>query len=121
MKGKMKSKIMEYIKVKWIHCFNDEPIWFYSELDEERWEIRKVVVFKDGRLGYIGPEEGNGLSILGEIPMPSLEEIASEPEFEPYEISAKEFKSIWEKAILFNTEMSDDIRTEDGCEPDYVG
>jgi hypothetical protein len=33
---------MKYLKVKWIHPFPSEPIVLMSELDDERYEIRKV-------------------------------------------------------------------------------
>jgi hypothetical protein len=34
---------MSYLKVKWNRSFPDEPMLLYSELDRERWEVRKVV------------------------------------------------------------------------------
>jgi hypothetical protein len=33
---------MSYLKVKWNRSFPDEPMLLYSELDRERWEVRKV-------------------------------------------------------------------------------
>ena len=38
---------MTYIKVQWIHNFEDEPILLYSELDSMRNEVRKVEVYKN--------------------------------------------------------------------------
>jgi len=46
---------MTYLKVKWIHSHPDAPVLLYSELDRERWEVRKVEVFRDGSLGLCGP------------------------------------------------------------------
>lgn len=43
---------MAYIRVQWIHDFQDEPILLYSELDCKRNEIRKVKVYKNDKLGY---------------------------------------------------------------------
>lgn len=43
---------MTYIKVQWIHDFEDEPILLYSELDSMRNEVRKVEVYKNNELGY---------------------------------------------------------------------
>src|SRR3984957_10771973 len=37
---------MSYLKVKWNPSFPDEPMLLYSELDRERWEVRKVEFFK---------------------------------------------------------------------------
>jgi hypothetical protein len=36
---------MSYLKVKWNRSFPDEPMLLYSELDRERWEVRKVEFF----------------------------------------------------------------------------
>lgn len=33
---------MTYIRVRWLHHGPDFPIVRYSELDEQRWEVRKV-------------------------------------------------------------------------------
>ena len=89
---------MTYLKVKWIHAYVDEPVLIYSELDDERWELRKVEIFPDGRMLYADPEvefEKTGLSTM---PLPSLEEIAADPEFEPEVISKAEFEKVWAMA-----------------------
>jgi hypothetical protein len=86
---------MEYIKVKWIHSLADEPVLLYSELDPERWEKRKVGVFADGHCGYASPTESVGSTRLGLDPVPSLAEIASDPQFEPVEITRREFEEAW--------------------------
>jgi hypothetical protein len=38
-----------YLRVKWIHDFEDEPDLLYYELDEERYAARSIEIFKDGR------------------------------------------------------------------------
>lgn len=89
---------MTYLKVKWKHAFPNEPIWLYSELDGQRWEVRKVEAFADGRMGYADKAcnaEGTG---LGEEPIPELEDIAADPQFEPSMISAVEFGKVWREA-----------------------
>jgi hypothetical protein len=88
---------MNYIKVKWIHSFVDEPVLLYSELDENRWEKRKVEVFADGLCGYASSTESVGSTRLGEVPVPSLTEIASDPQFEPCAISKEQFEEAWAK------------------------
>ena len=30
---------MQYLKTHWIHNEPDEPVWIYSELDADRWEV----------------------------------------------------------------------------------
>ncbi|WP_421996326.1 DUF6881 domain-containing protein [Reyranella sp.] len=46
---------MKYIKVRWRHCLPNEPVTLYSEIDEDRWERRKVYVFADGSFGFLRP------------------------------------------------------------------
>jgi hypothetical protein len=85
---------MDYIKVKWKHDFKEEPVLLYSELNGDRWEVRKVEVFPDGSYGYAGDGREHR-SRLGLVPVPSLTEIARDPEFEPYQISKQEFEAVW--------------------------
>lgn len=89
---------MKYIKVKWIHQLPDEPVLLYSELDKDFWEKRKVEVFPDGSAFFASEEESHGDTGLSIEPLPSLEEIGSDPQFEPEEISAPEFEKVWEAA-----------------------
>jgi len=89
---------MRYIKVKWIHRLPNEPIELYSELDKNRYEVRKIEVFRDGRLGYAGRNKTDGDTRLGIEPVPCLEKIASDPQFAPEEISKDEFDAMWIKA-----------------------
>lgn len=86
---------MNYVKVKWIHLHRDEPVWLYSELNEDRWETRKVEVFPDGSCGFAGPGEAVGTTKLSIVPMPTLEGIASDPQFVPQEIPQREFEEVW--------------------------
>jgi hypothetical protein len=88
---------MRYLRVVWKHDHPDYPTILYSELDEARWEVRKVDVFRNGSPDRsVSHEDG---TFLGLEPTPSLAEIASDPEFEPAEITAGEFEEIWRKAL----------------------
>lgn len=84
--------------MKWINAAAHQPVLMYSELDHDRWELRKVEVFRDGRMGYADPDVVVGKIGLGDTPLPSLEKIAANPLFEPEVISKAEFEKIWEKA-----------------------
>jgi hypothetical protein len=88
---------MNYIRVKWIHANPDDPIWLFSEIDEDRWEVRKVEIFKNGRTGFANHEESVGGTFLGKVPIPPLAEIAADPQFEPVLITAEEFNEVWAK------------------------
>ena len=84
-----------YQRVWWKHKDPDYPALLYSELDESRWETRKVDVYPDGRLGYADAQEEVGGTGLGECPMPPLVEINADPEFEAEEIPKEEFERLW--------------------------
>jgi hypothetical protein len=89
---------MRYIKVKWLHSSADTPVLLYSELNPDLWEVRKVEVYADGRKDFADREERSGSTKLGIEPLPPLEQIAADPEFEPAIISAEEFEAVWEEA-----------------------
>lgn len=86
---------MRYVKVTWYQDFPDEPVFYFSELGEDGYEIRKVQLFRDGRSGYA--DEGHETAGVGlsEISFPSVEEISSQAEFDAEEISAEEFERVW--------------------------
>jgi hypothetical protein len=88
---------LTHFAVRWHHSFPDEPVDLYSELDENRFELRKVEAFADGRMSYAGLDSNAGDTELGTLFVPPLSEIASE-EFAPREIDASEFESIWHAA-----------------------
>lgn len=88
---------MSYIKVKWIHSCPNDPILLFSELDAERFEKRKIELMADGQCGFASATESSGLTRLGEEPIPTLGEIASDPQFEPVEITKEEFEAVWAK------------------------
>jgi hypothetical protein len=91
---------MRYIFVRWLHEYAEEPLHLYSELDDDRYETRKVEIFRGGRVGLAGPNVRRGWSNLGDKAIPELEEIASS-EFVPQEISRDEFEAIWQIALQF--------------------
>jgi hypothetical protein len=89
---------MIYIAVTWNHDFADEPLRLYSELDDGRWEVRKVEQFRDGRLGYASKHTHKGSTRLGLEPVTEIKEINREPEFEARQITKPDFERIWEAA-----------------------
>jgi hypothetical protein len=86
---------MNYIRVQWLHENPDEPVWLLSELDEERWETRKVEIFANGSKGYAAKDEESGGTFLGLAPVPPIDEIAADPEFVPEEITKEQFEAAW--------------------------
>ena len=89
---------MRYYRVRWIHEFMDEPLDLYSEVDEDGWEQRKVEIFRDGRMGYAEATAHSLSTELSEKVLPSLEEIAADPQFQPSEITQAAFEEVWQRA-----------------------
>ena len=59
---------MSYLKVKWNRSFPDEPMPLYSELDRERWEVRKVEFLERTKrlrplLKMMGKDKPSGLLV----------------------------------------------------------
>lgn len=86
---------MTYIRVRWTHSLPNTPVLLYSELDDQRWEVRKVEVYGDGHKGFASSAESAGDTGLGKEPIPPLTEIRSDPQFDPSEISKDEFEVVW--------------------------
>jgi len=90
---------MTYMKVEWLHDCRDEPVELYSELDANRWEVRKVEVLRDGTCWYAWKNVATGSSVLAEKRIPRLDEIGRDPQFLPTEISKEDFEALWQRAI----------------------
>lgn len=88
---------MKYIRVKWNHTNPDEPIWLFSELDEDGKELRKVECFKNGFCDFASPNANSGITKLSTGRLPDLSVLARDPEFVPAEITEAEFEDVWTK------------------------
>ncbi len=86
---------MEYIKVYWMHDFIDEPIILYSELDEKRFEVRKIEIYRNNRIGYATYDISVNDTYLSEFPIPEIIEINVDKQFMASKISKREFEDIW--------------------------
>ena len=84
-----------YIRVRWLHSSPDDPVELWSELNRNREEIRKVEIWEDGRVGFADEHREAGGTRLGEGAIPTLQEIAADPEFEADEVSSLEFENCW--------------------------
>jgi hypothetical protein len=90
---------LSYIRVRWVHDFPDEPVELWSELDADRFELRKLEIWADGRVGYAAPKLEAGGTRLGTEPVASLEELGSDPQFEPAEVSESDFNALWASKV----------------------
>jgi hypothetical protein len=89
---------MRYVKVAWIHESSNEPVLYFSELDEGGYEIRKVQIYRDGRAEWADEDFETATVGLAEIPFPSVEEISIREEFAAEEIDSEEFGRAWSEA-----------------------
>jgi hypothetical protein len=90
---------LQHLRISWHHDDPRDPIALYSELDPRRHEVRKVEVFRDGRLGYACGAFEHGGSRIAKMAMPHVAEIAADPQFQPVEITAQEFEAMWLRAV----------------------
>ena len=89
---------MEYLKVRWVHNDSEDPVLLLSELDTDRYEVRKIEIYADGRMGFAtGDEESQG-SVLSEKTIPPSATIAADPQFVVQALSAQEFEQAWAAA-----------------------
>lgn len=86
---------MDYLKVRWIHANPNDPVLLMSELDADRYEVRKVEVFADGRLGFAGADQSSDQTVLGEKPAPAVSDISADPQFIVETLDADEFDKAW--------------------------
>jgi hypothetical protein len=93
---------MQYLKVRWQHADPAYPVLYYSELDDGRWEKRKVEFFPDGRIGY-AESEGNSYAVTGTqlslTTLPDLAEIVAEPQFQAEIVNRDEFEAVMAQAL----------------------
>ena len=73
------------------------PVGFTTATVERRTLTERSTV--DGTLGFAESIESAGTTELGETPLPSLEEIAANPEFRPTWIAKEEFERAWSKRL----------------------
>ncbi|WP_018267574.1 DUF6881 domain-containing protein [Methylosinus sp. LW4] len=91
---------MNYICIRWIHENSNDPVLLISELDDHRWETRKVEIFADGAKGYATKNDETGGTALSLEQVPSIDEIAADPQFIPKEITKEEFEEFWKARRL---------------------
>ena len=89
---------MRYVKVRWLHDIESEPVELYSELDGDR-EVRKVEVYRDGRMDLADQSRETGTTVLSREPIPPIAEIARDPQFEPEVVSREDFEVTWARAL----------------------
>lgn len=88
----------EYLHVAWAYHDPKMPVDIYSELDDERWETRKVEAFADGRLQFSDGVDSTGGTGLSEVPMPTVDEINPKTGLISDLIDEAAFEEMWRRA-----------------------
>lgn len=89
---------MKYIDINWVHNFPDEPFRLVSELDDERFEVRKLEFYPNGTVGFAYNEVEIFNTWLGVCSVPTLSEI-NENEYDEFDgkyITKSEFEVLWQ-------------------------
>lgn len=86
---------MIYIDVIWHHNDPAYPVRLVSELDENRWERRKLEFFRDGRVGVASAAGATLDTALGLEPVPSVDEINQDREFTAKVMKPGAFQALW--------------------------
>lgn len=82
----------------WDEAGDDEELEWWDELDGERYSIRCVRCFRDGRAERYGLDHPHWRALMPEGQTPSLEEINEDPRFSGRAISRDEFEAVWRAA-----------------------
>ncbi len=87
-----------YVEVVRHDHLEDKPVLVYSEVVAWR-EVRKVEIYRNGRTGFADRWTTTGTTQLSEGAFPTIQEIAAQPEFSPFEIDRDEFFAVLENAL----------------------
>jgi hypothetical protein len=87
---------MPYVDVQWLSQSEEYPFRLVSELDEQRYETRKLEFFRNGKVGFASASGACGGTRLGELPVPPLKEINADLQFVGVSIQPQEFEALWE-------------------------
>lgn len=82
----------------WRHDEATDPVYMWTELDDDRWEIRKVEHFRDGTRLRADPQHPDGETGLGLMPVPPLDAIDAQLEFTVEPLTADGFEAVWRTA-----------------------
>lgn len=89
---------MQYWRVEWRHDFNDEATFFYSEIGDNGYEVRKVQEYRDGTLLKADRNHESAQIFLGEAPVGEIEDVNAEEGFTATHITPEYFEEMWHRA-----------------------
>lgn len=87
---------MDYWRTLWRHDDPDEPTEFLSEVGADLYEVRRVDIYRDGRLVFTDEIFSSGTTELSDQRMDRGEDLSEEVDV--LRISKNEFENIWLRA-----------------------
>jgi len=88
---------MKYIEVEWIHGNSDDPVRLISEISDDGYEVRKIEIYRSGKIEFATVQIEHGNTRLGTAPIPSLDSINADKEFIGKEINRATFELHWQQ------------------------
>lgn len=93
-------KALKYILLEWSHDLDDEPYKIYSEIDDQRYEVRKIELYKNGTAYRCDEKMIDPQIELADVVFPEdLDEISQDRQFFARYISKEEFEKMWEHSF----------------------
>ena len=88
-----------YIVVLWKHDHPNEPVELWGELDETRFEVRKIELWLDGRAGFADQHHSAEGTRLGTEAVPLIQAINAQREFDANETDQFSFEQVWRRVL----------------------
>lgn len=89
---------MEYIKAKSAQPSDFGDDTWYFEIDSDRFETRKVILFSNGQYEWTDGNHETDRTWISGVPMPPFDEMVAQEGFVTQQISAVDFEAVWRKA-----------------------
>lgn len=105
----MNADEVSWVRVEWDGPAG-EPAVLHSALNSERFEVRKVEEFGDGRVGFTESFVRTTSTRLGSAAIPEPAEINEDRQFRASTISQEQFESAWASAVDTATRSGDRFR-----------
>ncbi len=91
-----------HIHVIWLAACAEDAQEYYDELDADRWSIRCVRVYREGRSEAFSHASPNWRDVMPEAPVDTPDMINRDTQFRARAISAAEFEAAWLAALPEN-------------------
>ncbi|MBV7530557.1 hypothetical protein [Chitinophaga sp. sic0106] len=92
---------MQYVKIYWLNPEDDSAEIQFSELDDGRFERRKIEIYPDGSFGIADSTFNFGGTALSVEPLPQPDGLDDKSRPVAEILSQKEFEDVWYKYYNF--------------------